>query len=69
MVWRFQARTDPQTILAFYDSQAQAEGWKSERTKAALLLHGPDATFAAWTEQHGDENQIIIEKRIPKAGK
>lgn len=65
-VWRFQARANPQTILAFYETQAQAAGWKSERTKEALLLHGPDATFAAWTERNGDKAQIIIQKRVPK---
>jgi hypothetical protein len=66
LVWRFETRAKPQTILAFYERQALAAGWKSERTKEALLLHGPDATFAAWTERHGDDAQIIIQKRVPK---
>lgn len=69
LVWRFQARADPQAILAFYETEAKAAGWKSERTKEALLLHGPEATFAAWTERHGDKAEIIIQKRIPKPAK
>jgi len=66
LIWRFEARAKSQTILAFYERQALAAGWKSERTKEALLLHGPDATFAAWTERHGNDAQIIIQKRVPK---
>lgn len=65
-VWKFQARADPQGILKFYETEAQSAGWKTERTKEALLLHGPEATFAARTERHGDEAQIIIQKRVRK---
>jgi len=67
-VWRFKALANPQTILADYETQAQASGWKTERTTPALLLHKPEVTFALWTEKHGDEAEIVFEKRRPKPG-
>ena len=62
-IWRFAAHNKPETILAYYETAAAKAGWKLERKKNGLLLNKPGTQLAIWAERHGDEEQIVIQKK------
>lgn len=62
-IWRFEAREDSGAILAYYEAAAPGAGWKPEKKKNGLLLTRPGRQLAIWAERHGDEGQIVIQKK------
>ena len=62
-IWRFAAHDKPESILAYYETAAAKAGWKLERKKNGLLLNKTGTQLAIWAERHGDEEQIVIQKK------
>lgn len=65
-IWRFEAPPDPKPVLLFYATAADRLGWKIDRRTNGLMLEKSGVQMAIWTEPHGTEHQVVLQKTLPK---